>query len=237
VTESAGGRYTNEANVATGILPELPLASLFTCEVAVAYAAPAIVDDRLYADEREYVAESVARRRAEFGTARVCARAALAELGFAPCSLAPHPDRSPRWPLGAVGSISHTEGVCAVAAALSSRAAGLGLDLEGDGPLGSDLESVICTPTERRWLDRWSGERRGQMAKLVFSAKEAFYKCQHSTTRSYLDFLDVDLHIDPAAGTFEVARVHRSGAGWRFVEKAKGRLLRTAGLVLAGATL
>jgi 4'-phosphopantetheinyl transferase EntD len=230
-SESVTGRAATESP--TG----LPLASLFACEVAVAHAVAAIVDDNLYADERDCIANAVPRRRAEFGTARVCARKALAELGFAPCSLAPYPDRSPRWPLGAVGSISHGDGLCAVAVALSSRAFGLGLDVERDIALDPDLESMTCTATERRWLDGWPGEQRGQMAKLVFSAKEAFYKCQHPTTRSFLDFLEVDLRIDPYAGTFAVAQVHRKGAAWRFAEKAQGRLLRTAGLILTGATL
>jgi 4'-phosphopantetheinyl transferase EntD len=213
------------------------LAALFACEVAVAQGVPALVDDCLYEEEREYIAEAVPRRRAEFGTARVCARRALAELGFAACSLVPNPDRSPRWPDGAIGSISHTDGICFVAVALSSRASGIGLDVERDAELAPELEAMICTPAERRWLDQWMGAERRRVAKLVFSAKEAFYKCQHPTTRSFLDFLDVDLHIDPDAGTFAVARVHRIGAPWRFVESACGRLLRAGGLVVTAATL
>jgi 4'-phosphopantetheinyl transferase EntD len=217
--------------------PGQDVKALFACEVAVAQGVPALVDDCLYDEEREYIAEAVPRRRAEFGTARVCARRALAELGFASCSLAPYPDRSPRWPEGAIGSISHTAGICLVAVALSSRASGIGLDVECDGDLDRELEAMICTPAERRWLDQWMGEERGRMAKLVFSAKEAFYKCQYPTTRSILDFLEVELHIDPDAGRFTVARVHRIGAPWRFIEGARGRLLRTEGIIVTAATL
>jgi 4'-phosphopantetheinyl transferase EntD len=235
--ESTVGPSRPKRPAGAEMVPGLPLASLFTCEVAVAQAVPALVDDSLYAEERDYIASAVPRRRAEFGTARVCARRALAELGFAPCSLAPHRDRSPRWPRGVVGSISHAHGICAVAVALSSRASGIGLDVELDSALAPDLEAVICTDTERRWLDRWPYEQRGRMAKLVFSAKEAFYKSQHPTNRSFLGFLEVDLRIDPDAGTFSVARIHRSGARWRFAERAQGRLRRTAGLVLTAATL
>jgi 4'-phosphopantetheinyl transferase EntD len=121
--------------------------------------------------------------------------------------------------------------------ALSSHASGLGLDVEHDDPLAPDLEATVCTPTERHWLDRWPSERRGQMAKLLFCAKEAFYKCQHPTNRSFLDFREVDLSLDADAKTFAVVRVHRSGAGWRFAEGVTGRLRRTAGLIVAGATL
>jgi 4'-phosphopantetheinyl transferase EntD len=231
----------NQATLKRPAAAETPLGfslqSLFACEVAVALAIPALVDECLYPEERETIACASPRRRAEFGTARVCARRALAELDFAPCSLAPYADRSPRWPLGAVGSISHSEGICAVAVTRSSRASGLGLDVERDSALAPDLEALICTPAERRWLDRCPYRQRGRMAKLVFSAKEAFYKCQHPTNGGFLGFLEVDLRIDPDAGTFSVARVHRSGPGWRFAERAQGRLRRTAGLIVTAATL
>jgi 4'-phosphopantetheinyl transferase EntD len=216
---------------------EFPLASLFECEVAAAQAVPAIVDESLYSEERKFVAGAVNRRRAEFGTARVCARRALAELGFAPSSLHPNPDGSPRWPHGAIGSITHTEGYCAVVVARSSGASGLGLDVEADTALDVDLEAIVCAAPERRWLDRCPADQRGRLAKLVFSAKEAFYKCQHSTTRSSLDFQEVELALDIDAGTFAVARIFRSGSPWRFVQGARGRLLRTAGLILTAATL
>jgi 4'-phosphopantetheinyl transferase EntD len=216
--------------------PVLPLARLFDCEVVVAQAVPAIVDDALYSDELAYVARAVTRRRAEFGTVRVCARRALAELGIGPCSLVPGPDRSPRWPPGVVGSISHTDGYCAVAVARSSQADGLGLDVEHAGSLPDDLEAIVCTTAERAWLDQRE-EERGHLIQLVFCAKEAFYKCEYPVTRSPLDFLDVELRIDLDAETFSVARVHRSGATWRATERARGRLFRCAGFVVTAATL
>ena len=219
-----------------GVVPKSVLESLFGCQVVVVQAAPQLVDPYLYADECAYVARALPKRRAEFGTARVCARQALRELGISPRSLVPDPDRAPRWPVDTVGSISHTEGYCAVVVALASQASGLGLDVEHDGALQRELERLICTERERRWLDRWAGDRRGRMAKLIFSAKEAFYKCQYRTTRSFLDFAEVDLDVDLAAETFR-ARVHREGAAWRFVEQAQGRLLWTANLVITSATL
>lgn len=220
-----------------GAQPALPLALLFPCEVAVAQAVPALVDHALFNEELEYIARATARRRAEFGTARVCARQALAELGFRACPLVPQPDRSPRWPGGAVGAISHTDGYCAVVVTLASRAAGLGLDVELDEPLAPDLEAMICTPSERTWLDRWPKEQRGRMAKIVFCAKEAFYKCQHATTRCFLDFQDVDLSLEPDIGSFVVVQVHHRGELFRITERARGRLLLSDGLIVAAATM
>ena len=199
---------------------------------------PAIDDERLYADERAYVARAVPRRRAEFGTARVCARRALADLGFGPRSLVPGPDRAPRWPPGVVGSISHSDGHCAVVVARSSSASGLGLDVEREGSLSTDpeIEAAVCVAAERHWLTHRPDAERGRLVRLLFSAKEAFYKCQYPSTRTALDFHDVELCIDLAHGTFAV-RVHRTGAAWRSLERARGRLLRTAGFVATAVTL
>ena len=88
--------------------------------------------------------------------------------------------------------------------------AGVGLDVEQDEELRPELERMICTPPERAWLDSQPSARRGQLGKLFFSAKEAFYKAQYPLTRAYLDFRDVDLHLDLPGGTFAVARIGRA---------------------------
>jgi 4'-phosphopantetheinyl transferase EntD len=158
-------------------VPELPLAALFECEVVVAQAVPRLVDEVLYREEQAYLVSASDRRRAEFGTARICARRALARLGVMPCPLVPHEDRSPWWPPGVVGSISHTEGHCAVVLASSSQAAGLGLDLEVLGSTDREMEALVCTQAERQWLDGREDTERSPLVRAIFSAKEAFYKC------------------------------------------------------------
>jgi 4'-phosphopantetheinyl transferase EntD len=221
---------------------ELPVAALFDVDVVTAQACvDEFVAGLLYPEEREHVATSVPKRQAEFGMARICARRALERLGIAPCSLVPHADRSPRWPDGVVGSITHGAARCAVVLAHSSAAAGLGLDLEADLPLQQELERLVCTPAERRWLEAWPDQERGRWGKVFFSAKEAFYKCQYATTRTYLDFLDVELRVDVDAGTFVIQaiapRVGGSGVDWELVARARGRWLRAAGVILTSATL
>ncbi len=64
----------------------------------------------LFPEEQAYIAEAVEKRQVEFSTARVLARRALYELGVSPQSLCPNDDRSPRWPAGIIGSITHTDG-------------------------------------------------------------------------------------------------------------------------------
>jgi 4'-phosphopantetheinyl transferase EntD len=174
----------------------------------------------------------VEKRRAEFGTARVCARRALAQLGYPPLPLVPNKDRSPVWPEGVVGSITHTRGYCAVIVAPSSAYTSLGVDAEQDKALTADLIEMICTPREREALvDR--------DAVIFFAAKEAFYKCQYPLTQKYLGFQDVELDVDFARGTF-AARIIKRDLGMdapAWLEQLQGRFVREHGLVLCGMSL
>ena len=230
---SAGPRGAAE----TGSRPTAVLASQLGSGFAVATAAPKRVDDALFPEELRYLAHAVDRRRAEFGTARVCARRALAELGIAPCPLVPYPDRSPRWPAGVVGSISHTENCCAVAVTTDPSILSFGLDIEQYRSLPLGLEPLICTAAERAWLDTQPSDRRAWLARLFFSAKEAFYKCQFGTTGSLIDFQDVALALDLDEDSFAVATIARHGSQWQRLHAVSGRLRRTGGLIVAAATL
>jgi 4'-phosphopantetheinyl transferase EntD len=213
------------------------LQSMLGSDVAVSVAAPALVTDRLFPEERQHISRAVEKRQAEFGTARLCARQALAQLGLAPCSLVPYPDRSPRWPQGITGTISHTTGCCVAAVASVRHFAGLGCDVEMDTALERALESTICTDRERVWLDRFSDAERGRLGKLLFSVKEAFYKCQYATTQTLIDFQDVEIEFDLNAGTFSVIKPKWTGAEWDFVNRIRGRFRREAGFLIATATL
>jgi 4'-phosphopantetheinyl transferase EntD len=213
------------------------LAALFGPGFAAEVAVPRLVNDALFPDERQHIARAVAKRQAEFGTARLCARQVLARLGLPPCSLVPHADRSPRWPDGVIGSISHTEGCCAVVATTAPGVIGCGLDIERDAPLSTELEPLICTATERSWLDGEAPESRGRLGKLVFSAKEAFYKCQYRTTRTLIDFQEVELAIDPQGGFFRVAALAREGPVWDRVRPVRGKFRWMPGYIVTAAVL
>jgi 4'-phosphopantetheinyl transferase EntD len=206
---------------------------LFDANCAIEAAVPALVDDQLFPEERAFIQKAVPKRRAEFGTARLCARRALAQLGIAPSALVPEQDRAPRWPTGISGSISHTQGCCAVVVARSAHYRSLGLDVEQDKTLAPELREMICTAHERRVL----GSRVAQDAMLYFAAKEAFYKCQYPLTQLFLDFLDVELEVDLVRGTFQ-ARVLKAIDGKpAWIDRLPGRFIRRNGLWLCGVTL
>jgi len=178
---------------------------LFPNHVVVETGIPGQIEGELYEQETACVERAIEKRREEFAAGRLLARRALGKLGVAPGPLLPADDRSPIWPEGIAGTISHTRNFCAVAVAPHDRSRCLGLDIEDGSPLKAELAERICTPRELEWLaaNTSTDEERGRLAKLVFSAKEAFYKCQYPLTKRFLEFEDVELDLDLEAKTFE----------------------------------
>lgn len=145
--------------------------------------------DSLFEEEAAYVARAVDVRRREFATARRFAREAMARLGRPPTPLVPDEDRAPVWPGGLVGSITHTREHCAVAVARRTDVASIGIDVETVGRASGGIDRLIMVPGEADpWLE--SGLDGPTIRALVFSAKEAFYKCQFPLTRRMLTFGD-----------------------------------------------
>ena len=96
------------------------------------------------------------RRKREFLCGRRCAQRALRQAGFPFLPVLRNEDRSPAWPLSAIGSIAHT-GTCAAAivAKPHSDIVGLGIDIERwDRNINCGLAFRIFTERERT---RWGG--------------------------------------------------------------------------------
>jgi 4'-phosphopantetheinyl transferase EntD len=130
-------------------------------------------------------------RLREFAAGRHRAREALALLGVAPVDLPVGRDRSPGWPAGTVGSISHAAGLVLAVAARTDRLAAIGADLEPADPLESGLVRRICRPEELAVI---AGRTEpGRHARLVFSAKESVYKCIAPLAGVFLEFEDVEI--------------------------------------------
>lgn len=173
---------------------------LFPPEVVVVEATPEMYEGPLLPEEAPAVVKAVKKRRREFTAGRLAARAALQALGVPPVALPQEEDRTPRWPADVVGSITHTMGRCAAAVAKKGPLIGVGFDIEQALPLKPGMLRHIATPDEQEQLARLpAGVDWG---KVTFSAKEAFYKCYYPLARTFLGFHDVELEIDPEAGTF-----------------------------------
>lgn len=144
---------------------------------------------------------AVPRRLAEFTRGRSAARAAMRALGHPPQSVPVRADRSPQWPPGLTGSISHCDGVCLAILGQSVDWAGLGLDVEPAHPLPPDLWPAVLRPQEQATLP---ADCAGLAALSIFVAKEAAYKAQYAVTGTLFDFmtLQVTLHPTGFAATF-----------------------------------
>ena len=180
-------------------------------EVATAEAfddgAPAV----LFPAEEAAMARAVPKRRREFTTGRVCARAALAKLGLPPAPIVPGPRGAPQWPAGVTGSITHCAGYRASAVAHLKDLAGIGLDAEPNAPLPDGVLERIAVPQEQAWLPGLAAAVPGvSWDRLLFCAKESVYKAWFPLTRRWLGFEQAAITVDPQAGTVIAASIRPS---------------------------
>ncbi|MER5331976.1 4'-phosphopantetheinyl transferase superfamily protein [Micromonospora sp. NPDC002717] len=169
--------------------------------VAVAVAGPADWTGELLPAERACLSErAVESRRRDFTAGRVCARRAMAALGVSPAPVPAAADRSPVWPAGVVGAITHTRDYCAAVAARGAEVRSVGIDAERHKELNPGVRRLICLPEEE---DRFARLPAGtSWPAVVFSAKETIYKVWHPVVGTWLDFHDALVELDPDAGTF-----------------------------------
>ncbi|MEI9992984.1 MAG: 4'-phosphopantetheinyl transferase superfamily protein [Rhizomicrobium sp.] len=176
----------------------------------VAYETREFVQAPLLFDgEQSLVAKAVPKRVAEFAAGRLCARHALAELGHTDFQLLRDASRRPLWPDGIVGSITHTDGYCGAAVGRQSAISSIGIDAEEIVRLDDSILRAICTPEERARLEEADTAKRQCATALVFSAKEAFYKCHSAAGGEMLGFRDVALCFHENGFTVEPQRAFR----------------------------
>ena len=146
-----------------------------------------------------------ASRRKEFADVRRCAREALATLGVEAQPILLDSARTPRWPSGIVGSMTHCEGYRAAAVAWDWNTASLGIDAEPNASLPADVEDLISSAVERRQLGQLANARPSICwDRVLFCAKEAVYKAWYPVQREWLEFSDVTIRFDPSRGRFDV---------------------------------
>jgi 4'-phosphopantetheinyl transferase EntD len=161
-------------------------------------------DATLFPAETALIDRAVAKRRLEFTTVRVCARAALGRLGLPPVPILHGVRGAPGWPAGVVGSMTHCAGYRAAVVALNRHASGLGVDAEPHAPLPEGVLTVVARPEEQAWLAEYAAQwPLVHWDRLLFSAKESVYKVWSPMTGGvWLDFEEASLTFDPVSGTF-----------------------------------
>jgi 4'-phosphopantetheinyl transferase EntD len=158
--------------------------------------------------EAVHMGRAVRKRVQEFAAGRLCARRALAEFGIVDFAIKAADDRQPIWPGSIVGSITHTRGYGAAVVAERRSAAALGLDSEVVGDVNAPIWSSICVPMETAWIESLPAAEQAAAVTLIFSAKEAFYKCQYALVREFLNFHDVRVEVAAWGASSGVYRIH-----------------------------
>lgn len=180
-------------------------------------------------DHQPTRSKQMALRQQEFRMGRRIARQALYQVGFrsptpnrseikgdandSALLIPRNPDRSPRWPDGFVGSISHSPRWVIAAAARSANYRSLGIDTEiiMAKPDAIELKDSIGCPSEWQHLNAINISLH-QAVTLLFSAKESYFKCWYPLTRQFWDFRDVRL-VGASARSNSLVGSNRSTTG------------------------
>jgi 4'-phosphopantetheinyl transferase EntD len=197
----------------------------------------------LLPEEAAQLGRAIPQRAQEFAAGRLCARRAMAEFGIFEFPIRVGDERQPLWPDCLAGSITHTAGFCAAAVALRRRVGALGLDSEVVGDIKVEIWPRICVPIEIAWVRSLAAAEQAAAVTLIFSAKEAFYKCQYPVVRERLNFRDVSIEAAAWGASEGVFLVHPTRSIAIAAHRSlpiQGRYLFherfvTAGMDLAGA--
>ena len=133
---------------------------------------------------------AVPERLSDYLAGRVCAQRLLQLLGFGARSIIPTGvNREPIWPIGVVGSISHSANLAVCVAAVDSDVLGVGIDIEQEIPpaIAAEISRQLVNSEEdtviRNYFDAYN-----HGLTIVFSAKESFYKAAYPQVQRFFDF-------------------------------------------------
>ena len=216
------------------------ISSLFAPEVVAAELRTPGDPALLLPAEAVYLGRAVAKRAQEFAAGRLCARRALSEFGIVDFPIQAAPDRSPVWPPSMVGSITHTAGIGAAAVARRGQVKALGLDIEVVGDVKAEIWPSICLTAEVAWLNSIPVIEQAAAAALIFSAKEAFYKCQYPLVQERLDFHEARIEAlewGVSRGQFQVHATSSFAVTAHTTMPLRGQYLFQDGFVMTGISL
>jgi enterobactin synthetase component D / holo-[acyl-carrier protein] synthase len=144
-------------------------------------------------------------RQREYVAGRYCAARAIERLrpSDVPLTIGRGVAGEPQWPAGLTGSLTHTDGLASAAVARVSDARSIGIDSEVrvDAWRAERIRPLVMQPEESgvggQALDA------GTRVMLVFSAKEAIFKCLYPVVSRRFYYEDARiLSADPATGVF-----------------------------------
>ena len=203
-------------------------------DVPVMVAVEPLNDNQgeIFPEEAAFLSRASPRRRMAFSTGRVCARKAIRKLGHPEAAVLVAEDRSPVWPAGLCGSISHGGDYVMAVVAKTGLIRSLGIDVEIADRLKPKLWRNVCVPEEIEFLN--ANNQDLNLATLIFSAKEAFYKCQHIITKEWVGFKDARVELNCADNTWQITLLKNIAEGFASGDSFQGRFCFVDGYVIAG---
>jgi len=136
--------------------------------------------------------QAVVKRRAEYLAGRICASRALNKLGLKKTNVTSNTDRSPSWPNGIVGSITHTNNFSAAIVARSESVIALGIDCENLLSVTDAMKIKNQIIHEDEKPEKYYVSLNiNVFVTLVFSAKESLYKALYPHVNKFINFHDI----------------------------------------------
>ncbi len=157
-------------------------------------------------DMPQSLQSAVNKRCAEYLAGRIVARQAIERINGTKPQIGTHKDRSPIWPKGLIGSITHSDRFAAAALAQQKYHQFLGIDFEHwiNAQLADELSGQILDKYEKQLLSQCSISFE-QGVTLIFSAKESFYKALYPHVKTFFGFDEARVSsMDVASGRFTI---------------------------------
>jgi enterobactin synthetase component D len=140
----------------------------------------------------ESLSKAVPKRKAEFLAGRIIVRETMKIMALPMIDIPIGMNRSPRWPQGVAGSISHSNNQ--VFCLLSKKNNGIGIDYEEIIP-GEDAVDIQRSIVSKKEVSLFSevNSDYNKLLTLAFSAKESLFKALYFSVRKYFYFLDATI--------------------------------------------
>ena len=155
-----------------------------------------VLFDELNIKFPDILSKAVPKRKAEFLAGRFIVQQAMKILRQPIVDIPIGKNRSPQWPQGIIGSISHSgeRAFCLLTRVHTRKSTRLGIDYEQyiTEHLVAGIQGSILNDEEAK-LCRRSAYDFNKALTLVFSAKESLFKALYPSVNRYFDFLDASV--------------------------------------------
>jgi enterobactin synthetase component D len=154
------------------------------------------------------------KRKNEFYSGRWCAIQCLIQKNKSNFAIQMGEDRSPIWPEGIIGSISHSNRLAAALLDESAYCLAIGLDIQPTSAqtLAQDLKNIILHPLE---ITRFEFQYNARLFDLIFSAKESLFKALYPSCCIFFDHQDAEVFkIDSTQNTLKIRLLRPLGNCW-----------------------